>query len=90
MRSVGGRWIVVSLGILAAILVHRATRPLADPPNIILYYVDDLGWRDLGVQGSEYYLTPHVDALASEGIRFTHAYANAPNCAPSRAALLTG
>jgi arylsulfatase A-like enzyme len=52
--------------------------------------MDDLGWRDLGVMGSQYYETPHIDALAAEGMLFTNAYANAPNCAPSRASLLTG
>ena len=67
----------------------RAGEP-ADPPNIVLIYVDDLGWKDLGVQGSAYYETPNVDRLAAEGLRFTNAYANAPNCAPSRAALLSG
>ena len=67
------------------------TTPVVDvPPNIILIYVDDLGWRDLGVQGSRYYETPNVDFLAVQGMRFTDAYANAPNCAPSRAALLSG
>jgi arylsulfatase A-like enzyme len=59
-------------------------------PNIVLIYADDLGWRDLGAQGSGYYETPHLDRLALEGMRFTDAYANAPNCAPSRAALLSG
>ena len=62
-------------------------RPLV---NIVLIYVDDLGWRDLGVQGSTYYETPNIDRLAAEGMRFTNAYANAPNCAPSRAALMSG
>jgi len=52
--------------------------------------VDDLGWRDLGVMGSTYYETPNVDGLAAQGMLFTHAYANAPNCSPSRASLLTG
>ena len=67
------------------------TTPIVDtPPNIVLIYVDDLGWRDLGVQGSRYYETPNVDLLAAQGMRFTDAYANAPNCAPSRAALLSG
>jgi arylsulfatase A-like enzyme len=60
------------------------------PPNIVLVYVDDLGWRDLGIQGSGFYRTPRIDQFASEGVRFTNAYANAPNCAPSRAALLSG
>lgn len=60
------------------------------PPNIILFLVDDLGWRDLGCMGSRYYETPNIDRLAAEGVLFTDAYANAPNCAPSRASLLTG
>jgi arylsulfatase A-like enzyme len=59
-------------------------------PNIVLINVDDLGWKDLGFMGSEYYETPHVDALAKEGLVFTNAYAGAANCAPSRACLLSG
>ena len=51
-------------------------------PNVIFFLADDLGYTDLGVMGSEYYLTPNIDQLAKEGISFTHAYANAPNCAP--------
>lgn len=90
MRSVRGRWIVVILGLAAAALWQFLPRAAGEPPNIILYYVDDMGWRDLGVQGSRYYQTPHVDAMAAVGQRYTNAYANAPNCAPSRAALLTG
>ncbi|MEM7375307.1 MAG: sulfatase [Bacteroidota bacterium] len=60
------------------------------PMNVILFYADDLGWMDLGIQGSPYYETPHLDQLAAEGVRFTQAYANAANCAPSRACLMTG
>ena len=60
------------------------------PPNIVFIYIDDLGWRDVGFMGSTYYETPHLDRLAEGGIVFTNAYANAPNCAPSRASLLTG
>ncbi len=65
-------------------------RGVTEPPNVVLIYVDDLGWRDLGVMGSQYYETPHIDALAGAGIRFTNAYSNAPNCAPARASLLSG
>lgn len=60
------------------------------PPNIVLLYADDFGWMDMGVQGSDYYETPHLDRLAAMGMRFTQAYANAANCAPSRACLMTG
>lgn len=59
-------------------------------PNIILVVVDDLGWRDLGCTGSDFYETPHIDALAERGVRFDQAYAAAPNCSPTRASLLTG
>ena len=61
-----------------------------DRPNIVLIVADDLGWSDLSCQGSKFYETPNIDGLASSGLRFTNAYANAPNCAPTRASLLTG
>ncbi len=59
-------------------------------PNIVFIYADDLGWKDVGFMGSEFYDTPSIDALASSGIVLNNAYANAPNCAPSRAALMSG
>lgn len=59
-------------------------------PNIIILYIDDLGWKDAGFMGSSYYETPNIDELVRTGLMFTDAYANAPNCAPSRACLLTG
>lgn len=55
-----------------------------------MLFVDDLGWMDLAVQGSDYYETPNIDRLAKEGVRFTNAYAAAPVCSPTRAALMTG
>ena len=61
-----------------------------DQPNVILFYIDDLGWTDVGFNGSKYYETPNIDRIANEGINFTNAYANAPNCAPSRACLMSG
>ncbi|MBI3281062.1 MAG: sulfatase-like hydrolase/transferase [Acidobacteria bacterium] len=59
-------------------------------PNFVLMMADDLGYADLGCTGSEYVKTPHLDALAKSGSRFTNWYSNAPVCAPSRSALLTG
>ncbi|MCK5134187.1 MAG: sulfatase [Bacteroidales bacterium] len=59
-------------------------------PNIVLIVADDLGWKDLGFMGSEYYETPHLDQLARAGMVFNQAYAAAANCAPSRACLMTG
>lgn len=60
------------------------------PPNVIVVLVDDMGWMDLGCQGSQDYRTPNVDRLASEGIRYTNGYAACAVCSPTRAALLTG
>ena len=93
--ALSGRYLEVGLlrlALLCALLISSACSApeSSPPPNILLIYADDLGWRDLAVQGSGYYETPYLDRLAAEGMRFTHAYANAPNCAPSRAALLSG
>jgi arylsulfatase A-like enzyme len=59
-------------------------------PNIVLIYIDDLGWKDLACTGSTYHLTPHIDRLAADGMMFTRGYASAPLCSPSRGALLSG
>lgn len=59
-------------------------------PNVIIILADDLGWSDLGCYGSEFHETPHLDSFSKTAVRFTHAYAPAPVCTPTRAALLTG
>ena len=61
-----------------------------DKPNFVFILIDDMGWADLGFMGSRYYETPRIDKLASEGVVFTSAYSNAPNCAPTRACLMSG
>ncbi len=58
-------------------------------PNIVFILADDLGWTDLGVQGSRYYETPNIDRLAAQGMRL-QCYHNCQNCAPTRAALISG
>lgn len=65
----------------------------ADPrPNIIVILTDDHGYADLGIQGQEpiSQLTPNIDRLGSEGVRFTNGYVTAPQCVPSRAGLISG
>ncbi|NLR93475.1 sulfatase [Flammeovirga agarivorans] len=59
-------------------------------PNIIVFFVDDMGWKDLAIMGSDYHETPNIDALAKEGMTFYNAYSAGPNCAPSRACLMSG
>lgn len=75
---------------LAAATVAAAVSLSAAPPNFVVFVVDDLGWTDVGCYGSSFYETPNIDRLASEGARFTDAYANCPVCSPSRASLMTG
>lgn len=67
-----------------------AADTLGDRPNILLIMADDLGWTDLGCFGSTYYQTPHLDQLRSQGLKFTSAYTCGPNCAPTRACLMSG
>ena len=65
----------------------------ADNPrrlNIVFILIDDLGWRDLGCMGSQFYETPGIDKLASEGVMFTRAYEAAPRCVPARMSIMTG
>ena len=59
-------------------------------PNIVFFLVDDLGQRDLGCYGSQFYETPAIDNLAKEGMLFDNAYATCHVCSPSRASILTG
>lgn len=76
-------------------LVSCVSTPVATPlgssrPNIVLIVVDDLGWRDVGFMGSDFYQTPNVDRLAAQSLQFTRAYSSSPVCSPTRAALMTG
>jgi arylsulfatase A-like enzyme len=59
-------------------------------PNIVFILADDLGYADVGAYGQRDYATPNIDRLAAEGLRFTQAYANSPDCSATRAALITG
>ncbi len=61
-----------------------------DKPNVILFFVDDMGWVDTGVTGSDLYNTPNIDRLAKEGLLFTDAYSSSTVCSPTRASLMTG
>ena len=58
-------------------------------PNVILFFVDDLGWADLGYRNSKFH-TPNIDQLRQDGMEFSRAYVATPTCSPSRASILTG
>jgi arylsulfatase A-like enzyme len=60
------------------------------PLNVVLLLVDDMGWTGAGCYGSDLHETPHIDRLATEGVRFTQAYAAAAICSPTRASIMTG
>lgn len=62
----------------------------ADRPNVLILYIDDLGYADLGVTGNTQCKTPHLDSIAKNGVRFENSYVTACVCSPSRAALMSG
>ncbi len=69
---------------------HSRIQAAESPTNVVFFLVDDLGWSDVGCYGSDFYETPNIDRLASEGVRFTNAYAACHVCSPTRASILTG
>ena len=82
---------VVAMALVVAGGSSRGAEPAtAKPTNVVFFLADDLGWSDLGCYGSSFYETPHLDALAAGGARFTQAYAACPVCSPTRASIQTG
>jgi arylsulfatase A len=81
--------LALSLAVLPLFVVH-AQDPAKTSTNVIIIFTDDQGYQDLGCYGSPTLRTPHIDRLASEGVRLTDFYVAANVCTPSRAALLTG
>ena len=84
------RRLLTQFGLLLVALLAAPASGIAAPPNIVLFLIDDLGWSDVGCQGSDYYQTPNIDRLAEAGVRFTDAYAACGVCSPTRASILTG
>ena len=78
---------VLAAGLWAPTLPAQAT---PDKPHMILFISDDHGWADSGAYGDAYVKTPHIDGLARDGMRFTHAFAASPLCSPSRCVIETG
>ena len=76
--------------ILVLLFCSVLSATAAEKPNFVFFLVDDLGWADVGVNGSKFHETPHIDALAESGMRFTNGYAAASICSPTRASIMTG
>lgn len=85
LRFRSGFWRVLLIAIISI-----GCQPEKKQPNILLIVADDLGYADLGSFGSSFYETPHLDALAESGIKFTNGYASCPVCSPTRASIQTG
>ena len=79
-------WIVIVL----ALIVSHSSANATDQPNIIFIMADDLGWQDVGYLGAKLFETPNIDRFAAQGLTFTAAYSGGPNCAPTRACLMSG
>jgi arylsulfatase A-like enzyme len=82
----------LSLAVLTPIGAPPARAQEARPskPNFVFILIDDMGWKDVGCNGSTFYQTPNIDHLAAQGMRFTNGYAACPVCSPTRASILTG
>lgn len=77
--------LMVAMGLVASATLH------AKQPNVVFILVDDLGYMDIGANNPKtFYETPHVDALAASGVRFTNGYAANPVCSPTRYSIMTG
>lgn len=79
-----------TIGLLCALLFAACVSAAETKPNVIFILADDLGYGDLGCFGQKKIKTPHLDRMATEGMRFTQGYAGTTVCAPSRCALMTG
>jgi arylsulfatase A-like enzyme len=83
-------WSVVLWLLGVSLVCGQPTGENVPRPNVIFVLADDLGWSDLGCYGADLHETPRLDRFAAAGVRFTDAYAAAPVCSPTRAALMTG
>ncbi len=85
-----GALALVTAILATASVVHAQASADAPKPNVVIVFVDDLGWKDLGCYGSSLYETPNIDQLAGQGAVFSRAYSSCNICSPTRASLLTG
>jgi arylsulfatase A-like enzyme len=81
---------IIWLGVFALASLASTTLSAQDRPNVVFILADDLGWRDLSNEGSEFYESPNIDRIANRGMKFTRGYATCQVCSPSRASIMTG
>ncbi len=87
MRPAMPLFLIVAVWLMLAGISSAAQEKL---PNIVIILADDLGYADLGCQGCRDVSTPHIDSIATNGVRFTDGYATHAVCSPSRAGLISG
>src|SRR5210317_965050 len=78
--------------IILMMLIIQSTIAAGEPtkPNIVFIMADDLGWKDVGYAGAQFFETPQIDKLAKQSMMFTRGYTSGPNCAPTRGCLVSG
>ena len=81
---------LVRVSVFLSIICGWLNVAAAKQTNFLFFLVDDMGWADIGANGSKFHETPHIDKLAASGIRFTQGYAACPVCSPTRASIMTG
>jgi arylsulfatase A-like enzyme len=74
---------------IGALFLNSCSKEESPPPNFVVFIADDVSWNDLGCYGNEVVMTPNIDRIASDGIKFTNAYLTASSCSPSRISILT-
>ena len=91
MSKISRRELLAGMGAMGLLGLSAITgRSEVQKPNFVFILMDDLGWMDLSCYGSRFYETPNIDRLATQGMKFTSAYAACPVCSPTRASILTG
>ncbi|MCC9658570.1 sulfatase [Rhodopirellula halodulae] len=88
--SITAHRFAISIAVACTLAALVQPRVEARQPNILLIFVDDLGWKDVGCYGNDFVETPHIDQLAAEGLRITNFYASGAVCSPTRCALQSG
>ena len=84
------RFLLLLAAALAVVCQANLNADDVKKPNVIIILADDLGYGDISCYGATVHQTPHIDSLASQGLRFTQGFATSSTCTPSRYALMTG